>query len=678
MSEEVKRKTEPKAKAAPEGEKFYDAKFTIEAMQNEPFQDGFTWRSIVGSLFIAFVMTPGIIFMSLMIGQSMESASDWVVVIIFVEIARRSLLTLRKQELYILLHTVSAVSTPGMFAGFVWNRYLRNSEAYHNFGIAHQVPDWVAPYGDAGWTSFIGPEWWPALAVALAAMLLGVLTNLSLGFLVFKMTADAEKLPFPLAPIHAEGAVALAESQDKTKKGFRQYCFAVGGIVGAVFGIIYVAIPVLTGAILGQPVLIIPIPFLDLTRSFEHFMPGGMIGISLSLGLLFTGFVLPWKICVGMFATTITFQLLVNPILQRMGYIPHWLPGKDAIQTQVANSLDIYLSVGIGTGLAIFFVGVFGMVKALIKYARKQDTAGGVDIEAFWRRNVDRGDPPVWAATLVWVVGSIGFVALSNFLINYSHGKPIPEADRFSIWWLVAFAFFWTPLNTYITARMAGIAGQGASVPFLKEASIFLSQYRSVSIWFAPMPIMNSGGMADQLKVCELTRTKFMSLLKIQVLVIPLTVIASFIFWTYICSLGPIPSEKYPWIEKFWPLNSQMNALWTSSMQEGQSLLLESLKPFLIIGALVGTLGLFIGFTFAGVSTQYIYGGLGAMNGFPHTAMMIFVGACLGRFVLAKKFGTEKWQNFAPILAVGFGVGMGLVGMFSLAVNFLWVSIGAR
>jgi hypothetical protein len=29
-------------------------------------------------------------------------------------------------------------------------------------------------------------------------------------------------------------------------------------------------------------------------------------------------------------------------------------------------------------------------------------------------------------------------------------------------------------------------------------------------------------------------------------------------------------------------------------------------------------------------------------------------------------------------LAVGFGVGMGLVGMFSIAMNFLWVSIGIR
>jgi hypothetical protein len=120
-----------------------------------------------------------------------------------------------------------------------------------------------------------------------------------------------------------------------------------------------------------------------------------------------------------------------------------------------------------------------------------------------------------------------------------------------------------------------------------------------------------------------------------------------------------------------------MKALWASAMQEGQSLLVQSLKPALIVGAAVGTLGLFGLFSVAGISSQYIYGGLGAMNGFPHSIIMIFAGAVIGRYILAKKFGTEKWQNYAPVLAVGFGAGMGLVGMLAIAINFLWVAIGA-
>ena len=143
-----------------------------------------------------------------------------------------------------------------------------------------------------------------------------------------------------------------------------------------------------------------------------------------------------------------------------------------------------------------------------------------------------------------------------------------------------------------------------------------------------------------------------------------------------ISGLGPIPSDSYPYVQKFWPQISQMSAVWTSSNQEGQSLLFKSIKPVIIGSSYLGIIGIFLGFGFAGISSQFIYGGLGAMSGFPHYAIIIFIGACLGRFVLAKRFGAEKWQNYAPILAVGFGAGMGLVGMLSIAINFLWVSIG--
>jgi hypothetical protein len=85
---------------------------------------------------------------------------------------------------------------------------------------------------------------------------------------------------------------------------------------------------------------------------------------------------------------------------------------------------------------------------------------------------------------------------------------------------------------------------------------------------------------------------------------------------------------------------------------------------------------LFGGFAGLGVSAQYLYGGIGAMNGYPHLAIMIFIGACLGRYVLAPRFGKQQWMNYAPILAVGFAAGMGLVGMGAIAINFLWTSIG--
>ncbi len=663
-------------------EKFYDAKFSIEAIQHEPYDSGFTWRSVVGAFFVAFVMLPGIIFMGLMIGQDLGTAADWVTIILFVEVARRSFMTLRKQELYILRYTVSHLSHVaggmalggGMFAHLVWNRYMRNSEAFQNFGIAHQVPDWVSPLGKLAYKGFLDEVWLPVILVTLAAMTLSKLTQLALGFLAYKVTADVEGLPFPLAPIHAEGAIALAErSKDENKKNYRQYCFAIGVMIGAVFGLFYVGVPTISMAFLGKPIQLIPIPFLDLTEQFESIMGGGTIGIALHLGILFTGFVLPWRIVVGMFVTTVTVQIFLNPMLQSLGFMPTWQPGKDAIETHVAATVDIYLSVGIGTSLAIALVGIWGIVKATLRYKRKssEDTST-IDAKAFWRRDVERGDPPTWAALLVWAASAALFVLLSDYLVN----RSVPEDEQFPWYWLGLFAFFWTPLNTYINARMSGIAGQQVDVPYIKESFIYLSDYRYVTIWFAPMPLRNFGRMADQLRVCQLTRTRFTSILKSELLVFPLMIFASFIFWSYISSLGPIPSDRYPYVQKFWPQFAQMRAIWASGLSEGSTMLKDAIKPELIIGSLVIASSLFAVFSWLGISVQYLYGGIFSLNRYPHMAVMFFIGACLGRFYFSRRFGRERWQNFAPILAVGFGAGLGLVGMLSIALHFLWVSIG--
>jgi len=665
-------------------ESFYDAKFSIEELQHEPYENGFTWRTVLGAFFIAFVMLPGVIFMGLMIGADLGTAADWVTVILFVELARRSFITLRKQELYILKYAVGQLShtwggvalAGGMFASLIWNGYLRNSEAFHNFGIAQQVPDWFAPYGDAVKTSFLSQYWMPVVGVIIISMLLSKFSQLSLGFLIYKITSDVEKLPFPLAPIHAEGAIALAESSSDTAKGgYRQYCFSIGIMIGAVFGILYVAIPTLSMAFLNKSIMLIPIPFWDWTKSLENILPTATIGLALNLGLIFTGFVLPWRIALGSFITTMVFQLILNPfVFFRLGLLPSWKPGKDALETQITNSLDMYLSVGIGAAFAILTVGVFYMVRGLINYSKsKGKDTSMMDVSLFWKRDVERGDPPTWLALSVWFISSCIFVAFSNYLIN---GSLMPNETHFSIWFLVVFAFVFTPLNSYINARMIGIAGQGASIPYLREGAIFSSHYRATNIWFAPMPLGDVGGMSSFLRETQLTRTKFTSILKVELLIVPLMMVASFFFWTYISGLGPIPSDSYPYVQKFWPQMSQMQAVWTSSNQEGQSLLLKSIKPVIIGSSYLGIVGTFIGFGFAGISAQFIYGGLGGMSGFPHYAIIIFIGACLGRFVLAKRFGADKWQNYAPILAVGFGAGMGLVGMLAIAINFLWVSIG--
>ena len=56
----------------------------------EQFEDGLSPRVVLGAFFIGFLMLPGAIYMGLIAGSTMGPAAEWVTVIIFAEIARRS------------------------------------------------------------------------------------------------------------------------------------------------------------------------------------------------------------------------------------------------------------------------------------------------------------------------------------------------------------------------------------------------------------------------------------------------------------------------------------------------------------------------------------------------------------------------------------------------------------
>ena len=50
-------------------------------------------------------------------------------------------------------------------------------------------------------------------------------------------------------------------------------------------------------------------------------------------------------------------------------------------------------------------------------------------------------------------------------------------------------------------------------------------------------------------------------------------------------------------------------------------------------------------------------------------------GALLARFVLERRFGQERWRQFAPVLFAGFACGMGLIGMVAVAIALISKSV---
>lgn len=208
---------------------------------------------------------------------------------------------------------------------------------------------------------------------------------------------------------------------------------------------------------------------------------------------------------------------------------------------------------------------------------------------------------------------------------------------------------------------------------YVKEGSFYLSGYKGVAIWFAPMPMFEHGGYASTFKQLELTRTRFSSLVKLSALSMAITFVFGLLFWSLIWKLAPIPSAAYPYIDKMWPLQATMQVIWVRSTLPGEGgKVLEQIIQWKYIGVGFLTASLTYGLTcLVKAPTLLFYGFIGGIGTWPHFALPTFVGALLGRYYFARRFGAERWAAYTPVVLAGYGCGLGLVGMTSVALALI-------
>ena len=102
------------------------------------------------------------------------------------------------------------------------------------------------------------------------------------------------------------------------------------------------------------------------------------------------------------------------------------------------------------------------------------------------------------------------------------------------------------------------------------------------------------GGTAQQFREVELTGTRLTSLIKAEIFMFPVVMIASFLFWSYIWGSGdPISSDAYPYAQKMWHRRALYQSLWISSTVTGQSPLFQAIDLNVILGGLGFGLGSF-------------------------------------------------------------------------------------
>lgn len=670
------------------------------------FQDGFGWKAVVGILFCGLVMLPGSIYLGLMIGGSFGAVASWVTVILFSEVSRRALKTMSKQELVVLLHVASvmvATSPGGPFGDLVQRAYFVTSDAVRDAGMSESLPSWWAPKPNSAaivQRNLLHADWMVPVGLMVFLLVTGYVQRYCLGYFFFRILSDVERLPFPLAPINAQGAMALAEETEaargrkslvesdrvefsreafleagRRKTGAKWRLFALGATLGLVFGFFQVGIPALSGLVLDRPVFLIPQPWVETTPLTESILPATPTGISFDLGIVLIGMIIPfWAVVGGFIAVLLT--LVMNPILHRAGVLTQWQPGMDTINTLFANQLDFYLSFSIGMALGIAAISVFVTardVRARLRELRNQRRANQ-QVERLWVvPTKGRGDFPLWLAVGSYVVAGSATIALCWALLPRSWMLLL---------FIFLFVFVYTPLLTYINGRLLGIAGQTVDLPFVRESAFILSGVKGTEIWLAPIPVENYGGQVQSFRVTELTGVKFTSLVKVDLVALPVLYVLSFLFYLFIWSSTPIPSQAFPYAQKFWELNSKHFALRLSStfVPPGEdpakkdirdSQFWRALKgPVILAGAASTIVGYGV-LSMIGLPVLLVYGVVRGLGAVPHTVLLEIVGAMIGRYYFQRKLGEENFLRMIPTVTAGYFTGVGLVSMATIALNLI-------
>lgn len=671
------------------------------------FKDGFGWTTVAGIFFCGLVMMPGSIYLGLMTGGDMTSAGTWVTLILFAEIARRALKPVSKQSLVVLLHAAnimmggSMLFPGGPLAPLVYRSYLVTSDAVRDAGMQLSFPSWFVPPPDSQAIlerNLLHIDFAVPIALVAFVMFIGLIKKYTLGYFLFRITSDVEKLAFPLAPIAAQGAMALAEEQREggisaankaaaereehpadrarppsgSNRFSRWRLFTFGVCLGIIFGMVQVGVPAITGLFLEKPIFLIPQPFIDTTILTQGALPATPTGVTFDLGIVMLGMVIPFWAVIGSFIAII-ITVVMNPVLYHYGVLDRWQPGMDTVNTTFSNNIDFWMSFSIGAGVGIAVVSLFSTIrgvraKILEVRQKKKTDASTRDV---WATPKGRGDYPLWIALAGYVAAATAMIWVVHLLV-----------PQFPMLFLILFSFVYSPFVSYVNARLLGIAGQTVEIPFIREGAFLVSGAKGVDVWLAPIPIENYGHQAQSFRVNELTGVSFWSLFKAELVALPVLFLLSLFFWSFIWNANAVPSEAFPNAQVRWELMTKQQALLYSStfVPPGtdpadhdirDSEFMNAVHPGFMGGGFAMTVLLFILLSTFGLPVMLIYGLVRGIGDLPHYMMLEVVGALVGRFYFQKKFGEQNFLRMAPTVLAGYFTGVGLIGMSTIALKLI-------
>jgi hypothetical protein len=413
-------------------------------------------------------------------------------------------------------------------------------------------------------------------------------------------------------------------------------------------------------------------PFKDFTQQTAGVLPAVALGLSFDLGMLVLGMVLPYRAVIGTFVGLLA-TVVLNPILQspEVGILRSWNPGDNMQTTFYKNQIDFYFSFAIGIGFAIAIAGFISVGRAFARARRqpRHDRLAGTKLAL--SVPAGRGDikPPL--VFLAYLLSTSLYVVVSTWLLYLADGVIFWPV----VWVMIGYALIYTPVVSYVTARLEGIAGEVLNIPFVREAALIFSGYRGVAVWFLPIPLHNYGAMTVFYRQCELTGTSFRSIWKSEVLLTPIIIGGSLLFAHFIWGLGPIPSAQYLFAQEWWEVTAAQQAIVFSSTLGGFTEFEQAFNgSYVLAGLLIGG-AVFSACSWAGAPVFFTYGVVRGLNQvLPFVVLPQLAGALIGRYYFRKRLGL-RWRQYIPVVFAGFSCGTGLIGTLGIGLTFVSKSV---
>jgi len=625
----------------------------IDQNQTEtpPLKRGLTPVSILALILAAVLFLPTSLYLNLVAGTQLAGAAVYVIAIVFASLGTFFRREVTKQELFIIYAVVGGVASfiPPYY-WFVCRSYFMTSPLSYKFKIngvplPELVPFWMAPPPNSPahfQRALISSPWLPAILVYTTITIMGYIANISLACIFSHFFISLEKLRFPFAEVDSTLVTTLSEKPPE-RIGYFLSSLTAGSIIGA---LIYLP------QILGMP--LVPLPWVDLSMYTQKYLPGAIIGLATTPSTLIFGFMLPIHVTASMLIGSAACWIFGNTIFITIfpEAFPEWskgyFEGMNIAFTYQRSYLWLWISFQFGAvfGVMIFLIfrlrkSLFKMIKEMIRPSTKADR-----IEIY----------PLRTLMLIYLTSAGGTVVIHHLLI--------PD---YPIWASLTMSLGLSFVITFVASLSVGELGIAPTAGDAWSLATWVSGYEGYPGWFFK-PFLGMGeaaGMVQRTKAAYLTETKptdfYKALIIGYVLALVMGLISMDIFWR----MAPIPSAAYPNTLIYWPTTLMSINLWaTRKIQINPELLISGTIIFAILGFVgMGMERLGVPFSLISVAT--------GTTQLPPVAIMIFIGSILGKYVIARIIGKDKWLKIRGIIVAGFVAGVSLSSGISIAISLL-------